>query len=138
MVLSGNLRQAVCRAIDREEGGCLLPDYQCTKTRQPVAEVLWEKHPNTQVPPVENPTCTDFEEYREMLETVSLDLTEDDVTCVVSKLSGTVGTLGEEAIELINWFLSFGCTSEDLRVVVYRMAEWMANPPNPHGPNITH
>ena len=43
-VLLGKLRQDVRRTTDREGRGCLLPDYQCTKTRQPVAEVLWEKH----------------------------------------------------------------------------------------------
>ena len=43
-VLSSKLRQAVCRATDREGGGCLLPDDQCTKPGRPVAEVLWEKH----------------------------------------------------------------------------------------------
>ena len=31
-VLSGNLSQTVRRANDREGGGCLLPDDQCTKT----------------------------------------------------------------------------------------------------------
>ena len=43
-VLSGKLWQAVRRATDREGGGCLLPDDQCTKTGQPVADVLREKH----------------------------------------------------------------------------------------------
>ena len=39
-VLSGKLQQAVCRATDREGGGCLVLDDQCTKTGRPVAEVL--------------------------------------------------------------------------------------------------
>ena len=29
-------------------------------------------------------------------------------------------------IELRNWLLCFGCASEELRVVVSRMADWMA------------
>ena len=39
-VLSGKLRHAVRRVTDREGGGCLLPDNQCTKTGRTVAEVL--------------------------------------------------------------------------------------------------
>ena len=39
-VLSGNLQQAVCRATDREGGGCLLPGDKCMKTGRPVADVL--------------------------------------------------------------------------------------------------
>ena len=79
------------------------------------------------VPPVENPTCAAFEEYEEGPETVSLDFTEDDVTWVASKLSGAAGALGAEAIELRNWLLHFGCASEELRVVVARLADWMTN-----------
>ena len=79
------------------------------------------------VPPVENPTCEAFEEYRDVLETVPLDFTEDDVMWVASKLSGTAGALGAEAMELRNWLICFGCVSEELRVVVASLAEWMAN-----------
>ena len=31
-MLSDKLRQAVCQVTDKEGGGCLLPDDQCTKT----------------------------------------------------------------------------------------------------------
>ena len=62
-VLSGKLRQAVCRATNREGAGCLLPDDQCRKTGRPVAEVLREKHPDMRVPLLENPMCAAFEEY---------------------------------------------------------------------------
>ena len=50
-MLSGKLIQAVCQATDREGGGCLLPDDQCTKTGRLVAEVLREKHPGMRAPP---------------------------------------------------------------------------------------
>ena len=98
IVLPGKLWQAVRRATDREGEGCLLPDNQCTKTGRPVAEVLWEKHPDMRVPPVENPVCAAFEEYEEVPETVLLDFTEDDVTWVPSNLSGAAGALGAEAM----------------------------------------
>ena len=71
--------------------------------------------------------CTAFEKYGEVPKTVPLDFTEDDVTWVASKLSGAAGALGAEAMELRNWLLCFGCASEELRVVVARLADWMAN-----------
>ena len=35
--------------------------------------------------------------------------------------------LGAEAIEMINWLLRFGCVLDKLRVVIARLADWMAN-----------
>ena len=70
------------------------------------------------VPSAETPTCAAFEDYEDVPETVPLDFTEDDVTWVALKLSGTAGALGAEAMELRNWLLCFGCASEELRVVV--------------------
>ena len=75
--------------------------------------------------------CTAFEEYKEVTKTVPLDFTEDDETWVASKISGTAGALGTEAIELQNWILRFGYASEELMVVVARLAEWMSNS-SPH------
>ena len=74
-VLSGKLWQVVHQATDWEGGGCLLPDDQCNKTGRTVAEVLWEKPPDMQVPPIENPPCAAFEEYGDVPETVPLDFT---------------------------------------------------------------
>ena len=59
------------------------------------------------VPPVENPTCTAFEDYGEVPKTVPLKFTEDDTTWVTSKFSGAAGVLGAEAIEMRNWLLRF-------------------------------
>ena len=71
---------------------------------------------------MENPTCAAFEEYEDVPKTVPLDFTEDDVTWVASKLSGAAG-----AMELHNWLICFGCASEESRVVVNSLADWMAN-----------
>ena len=126
-VLSGKLRQAVRRETDREGGGCLLSGDKCTKTGRPVADVLREKYPDMRVPPVENPTCVAFEVYEDVPKAVPLNFTEDNVTWVASKLSGASGALGVEAMELRNWLLRFRCASEEFRVVVARLSDWMAN-----------
>ena len=64
IVLAGKLWQTILRATDKEWGvGCILPDDLCTKTGQPVVELLWENRPNSHVPPLEDHTCTSFEEY---------------------------------------------------------------------------
>ena len=78
-------------------------------------------------PPVEKPTCAAFKNYAELPKTVPLDFTEDDVMWVASKLSGAVGALGAEAIELRNWLLCFECVLGELRVIVARLADWMDN-----------
>ena len=69
--------------------------------------------------------CAAFEEYEELPKMVALNFVEDDITWVISKLSGAADALGAEAIELRNWLLCFGCASEKLRVVVARLADWM-------------
>ena len=74
------------------------------------------------VPPAKNPACAAFEEYGEVPETVPLNFTEDDVTWVASKLSGTAGALVAEAIELHSWLLRFGCASDEFRVAVASLA----------------
>ena len=68
------------------------------------------------VPPVENLMCAAFEKYEEVPEMVLLELSEDDVTWVASKLPGAAGALGAEVVELSNWLLCFGCASEEFRV----------------------
>ena len=78
--------------------------------------------------------CATFEEYEEIPETVPLEFTEYDVTWVASKISGAAGALRLEVIELRNWLICFGCTSEEVRVLVSRLTDWMAiyPPPQPH------
>ena len=78
-------------------------------------------------PPVENPVCAAIKKYGDVRKTVPLVFTEYDVTWVASKLSGAVGPLEAEAMELRNWLLRFGCMSEEIRVVVASLEDWIAN-----------
>ena len=110
-------------------GGCLLLGGVYTKTGRPVLNVLQEKYPYMCVLLLEKHTCASFEEYEKVLETVPVDFSEDNVTWVASNLSSAAGSLGAEGIELKNWLLFFGCDSEEFRVVVANMANWMANYP---------
>ena len=99
---------------------------RATGCRCPLGEA-----PGHGVPPVENPTCEAFEEYEDIPETVPLDFMEDDVMWVASKIPGSAGALEAEAMELCNWLLCFGCASEELRIVVASLADWMTNSPLP-------
>ena len=57
----------------------------------------------------------------------TLDFTEDGIMWVPSKVSGAAGLLGAEDIELRNWIIYFWCSSEELRVLVSRLSDWVAN-----------
>ena len=52
------------------------------------------------MPPRGNTPCTSFEDYKEVLETVHLDFSEDDAVWVVSKLAGASGALVAKAVAL--------------------------------------
>ena len=72
-------------------------------------------------------SCAQAKKYGEVSETLPINFTEDDVTWVASKISCASYALGEEAIELYNWLLCFGCVSEELRIVVSILDDCMAN-----------
>ena len=102
-------------------------EAQFTKTVRPVVEVLQQKHLDMQVTPMENLMCVTFEKYEDVPEMVPLEFTEYDAMWVESKLSGAVGALGAEAIELRNCLILFGCMSEELRVIIAILDGCMAN-----------
>ena len=62
-----------------------------------------------------------------MLKMVPLNFMEDDVKWVASNIFGVLVTLGAEAIDMRNWLTCFRCLSEELRVFVARLSDWMAN-----------
>ena len=76
---------------------------------------------------MENTLCLAFKEYEEVLKTVPLDFMEDDVMWVASKLFGTTGLLGEEAIKMRSWIINFGFALEDLKALVVNLDEYMYN-----------
>ena len=51
---------------------------------------------------------------------------EDDVTCMVLKLSNASGELGYEAIELNTWLMRFVCVTKEMRVVVGDLTNWLS------------
>ena len=56
-----------------------------------------------------------------------LDFLEDYITWVAPKNSGASGSLESEAIELRNFLLHFICVSEEFRVAVADLSDWMNN-----------
>ena len=53
MVMSVNMHQVIRWATNREVGGFILLGDVCMKTRQQVADVLRDKHPDIRLPPME-------------------------------------------------------------------------------------
>ena len=75
-------RPSAGKATGREEG--VSSRMTNAQIGRPVAEVLWEKHRDMHVPPVENPACAAFEEYEDVPKKVPLNFTEDDIMWVAS------------------------------------------------------
>ena len=110
-VFLGNLRQAAGQPTGRGEGvssrttNALKPGDQFQRSSGRITQIcglpLWKTL-----------ACAAFEEYENMPKMVPLDFTEDDVTWVVSKLSGAAGALGAQVMELRSWLLRFRCASK--------------------------
>eukprot|EP00957_Ditylum_brightwellii_P060021 4556804-Ditylum_brightwellii.AAC.1 len=126
-VLTGKLWQAVRRATDRDGSGVLYPSDKCTKSGEPVIDVLQGKHPDTRVPDVTNPTCTAFEHYGKVPEVTPLEFTQGSVAHVASLMRGSGAPIGLEATAISNWLLRFGVASEEIREEIAMLADLLAN-----------
>ena len=127
-VESGHLRQAVRYLTNRDGGGTLGPDDLCTKTQRRVFDVLQEKHPPMREPNLDARTSTGiFEHYDECPEAIDLDITQDTVEKVASRLHGSAGPSGTDAVALRDWLLRFGEDSKILREELAAIARWLAN-----------
>ena len=56
---------------------------------------------------------------------------DNDVTWVASMISCAAGALGAEILEFTNWLVFFRCVLEEIRVVIARLAYWMASSSTP-------
>jgi len=89
LVLQGKVRQAIRFLTQRDKGGVLQGNDIDSKTGKRVKDVLLSKHPDARIP---EPRA--FEPYDKIPDFISLDITCDTVTSVVSKMGGSAGHVG--------------------------------------------
>ncbi len=65
--------------------------------------------------------------YEEFLDVVPLNFSEEVVTWVVSKLTGSAGVAGSDVVQFRNWILCSGKSLEALQVEPVEWANWLAN-----------
>ena len=101
--------------------GCLHKDYQAGCRRPPL-----EKNGH-KIPLAGDPHCSDIEYYYEVPKISLLDLLEDDITWLTSKLSGAAGATLVEATKLKHSMLRFRYASEELRDIIPEMVDCISN-----------
>jgi hypothetical protein len=127
MVLDGKLCAAIRFATDCNGGGVLLPQDACTKTGQPVMEVLLLQHPDTRIPDFEDPHCIAFEHYDEVPAAMPMYCTPKDFETLALRMSGSAGTSSFDAVMLRNCLLWYGRASSKLRQEMADWVEWLSN-----------
>ncbi len=123
MVLDGKLRAAVRFATARNGGGVLLPQDACTKTGQPVMEVLQSQHPDTRNPKLGDPDCIAFEQYNEVPTALPTDCTSKDLEALALRMSRSAGPSSFNAVMLRNCHLRYGRAFEQIEAGDSRLGE---------------
>ena len=128
MVIEGRLGPAVKMLTNRDGGGVLDPEDQCTKhPLKTVIEVLREKHPDLRVPDLADEEWASFEEYDECGTSIPLDCSPEIVEEVAAKIRGGAGPGSVDAIAMSNWLLRHGKFSQVLREELAAWTEWLCN-----------
>ena len=125
-VLSGYLYTACCFVMDRHGNGILCPDNVCTKTRQPILEVLCSKHPKLHNPPVDD-LYGSFEPYSTTPTTIAAVVSSNVIEVISPKLSGSCGPSGVDGNDLGSWLLCYGGASAKLRNEMATFTNWIAD-----------
>jgi hypothetical protein len=128
MVLDGKIRGAVRFATGRGMKGPLRPDDTCSKTGEPVLDVLRSKHPKIRVPGLNNngsvPGFVNYGGAEMTTPHTSSDYSIGE-TCV--KIHGSAGPSGVDAMMLQSWCIRFGTASANLKRELGIWAEWLSN-----------
>jgi hypothetical protein len=132
MVIDGKLREALRMARGKGKGGPLRPNDKCSKTGQPVIDVMRSKHPKLGIP---EPDVTrvgieqlpGFERYLEAPMTPPHASDHGSIGTVGSKLHGGAGPSGVDAFLLRLLLHRFGTASENLQKELSLWSEWLSN-----------
>ena len=119
-LLSGHCRKAVRFLTNRDQGGVLDPSNTCTKSGQPVLDVLKDKHPDTCLTEAHGA-------YNDTPAVIPLDISADHSEKVASKLLGSSGVDGIDGMEPKHWMLWFGTISMALCQVMADLTHWISN-----------
>eukprot|EP00957_Ditylum_brightwellii_P043810 3322308-Ditylum_brightwellii.AAC.2 len=122
MLLQGKLRQAVRWVTGRDKGGLLLPSDTNLNTGLTVGEVLLSKHPDPTPPPK-----SAFKTYEDLPALINLAITAVTVMHIASRMQGSAGPGGVEAVSWQDWLLRFGAASLKLQEAGAKLTRWLAN-----------
>ena len=126
-VVNGKIREEVREIRGKGQIGVLLPGDTETKTTLPVMEALKEKHPEMRIQDFTNPGYSSFGEYEQDPDVVPLEISEEDVQWVASKLSGAAGPSVTYVLDFQSWLLCFGLALVSLREEMTEWKYWLAN-----------
>eukprot|EP00957_Ditylum_brightwellii_P203185 15333566-Ditylum_brightwellii.AAC.2 len=120
--IKGKLWQAIRWVTGRDKGGLLLLSDTDTNTGLTVKEVLLSKHSNPTLPQE-----SAFDKYEELPALIDLDITAGTVKHIASRIQGSAGLGGVEAVSWQDWLLRFRAASLKLREAVAKLMRWLAN-----------
>ncbi len=104
-----------------------MPQDACTKTGQPVMEVLQLQHPDTRIPNLGDPDCIAFEHYNEVPRALPMDCTSKDLEALVLRMSRSAGPSSFNVVMLRNCLLRYSRASSKLRQEMANWVEWLSN-----------
>ncbi len=133
MLKSGRTKEAMQLLTSTESKGVLDPEDIDPKTNRKVIEVLRDKHPELRTPDLNTTEGRlAFEQYDFLPDAVPLRVSAETIATSATKLKGSGGPSGTDAVTLKNWLLGHGKVSFRLRCELAHWTEWLANHSPPY------